>query len=57
MHQLILENITVYHLIKNQHNTSLIAANCLCHILHNSFRQATKKLPYDVGGMVIKVFN
>jgi hypothetical protein len=48
--------LTLYQLIKNQHNTPLIAANCLGHNLHNCFRQVTKKLPYDIKNSVIKVF-
>lgn len=48
---------SVYKLLKEKHNSSLIAANCLCHVLNNSIRQANKKLPYDIENLVIKVYN
>jgi len=48
---------SVYKLLKDEHNPNLIAANCLCHVLNNSIRQANKKLPYDIENLVIKVYN
>lgn len=47
---------SVYKLLKDEHNPGLIAANCLCHVLNNSIRQANKKLPYDIENLVIKVY-
>lgn len=48
---------SIFKLLKDKHNPSLIGANCLCHVLNNSIRQANKKLPYDIENLVIKVYN
>jgi len=47
---------SVYQKMKAR-NSRIIAANCKCHILHNTVKRAHPCLSFDVEGLVLKVYS
>jgi hypothetical protein len=37
-------------------NDSIIKANCLCHVLHNTAKHGLVKYPSDVENLIMKIF-
>ena len=50
------KNNSVFVLLKKE-NSSILKANCNCHVINNAIKHGLKQFPYDIEALVLKIYS